>query len=107
MMRALMLLACISSVAAGSPSPVPLNVPVLVQFVDARLADVLRFYEYLSKKKASLDPNIDPAQKVSVYTRTMMSKAEALSFIRIALRNDGVDIHDIGDSEVYVSCVAQ
>ena len=29
------------------------------------------------------------------------------AFIRIALRNDGVDIRDIGDSEVYVSCVAQ
>jgi hypothetical protein len=108
MIRALILmLACVSATAAQSPSPRPTDAPVMLQYINARLEDVFRFYKYLSKKTISVESHVDPAQIVSVYSRNMKSSAEALSFIRETLRSDGIEIREVGDSEAYVSCVAQ
>ena len=92
---------------AQSPSPAASDTGVKIQMPYSHLSDILKFYEQLSKRTVRLDGSISPDQNISVDSHGIVSHAEALSLIREALRQQGIEVRDVGDSEAFVSRVAR
>jgi hypothetical protein len=75
-------------------------------YVNAELMDLVKLYRHLTNRKVWVDAELRLDRKVSMVTEHDISQAEALSLIRNALRKDGVEIKEVGDSEAYVARAA-
>src|ERR1700751_1599126 len=92
--------ACAQSI---SPSP---DIPVKIQMPNAQMSDFVQLYQALTKRKVWLDAELRFDRKISIVTAREVPRAEAISLIRNALRKDGIEIREIGDSKAYVSRAA-
>ena len=85
-----------------SPSSATNDTLVKIQMPYSHLSDILKFYEQLSKRTVRLDSSVSPDQKISLDSHGIVSHAEALSLIREALRQQGIEVREVGDSEAFV-----
>ena len=74
-----------------------------MQFVDAHLSDLVKFYQSLTKRKVWLDAQLRFDHKISLVSDGLIPRAEAIRLIREALQKEGVEIREVGDSDAYVS----
>ena len=106
-MRASIVVCLIGAAAfAQSPAPTPRDVPILIQMPNSPISDFIKFYQSLTKRKVWIDAQLRFDRKMSIFLDHNISHDEAISLVRDALRKEGVEIREVGDSEAYVSRVA-
>jgi hypothetical protein len=107
MLRAVTVL-CVFGVAvlAQSPTPATRDIPVSIRMPQSPLIDLVKLYQSITHRKVWLDAELRFDHRVSVSTDHPLPRVEAISLIRGALRKEGVEIREVGDSEAYVSRVA-
>ena len=107
MIRAFIIACLIDGAAfAQTPSATTQEIPVRIQMPNSQISDVVKFYQSLTKRKVWIDAEIRFDHKMSLVTERTIPRAEAISLIRDALRKEGIEIREAGDSEAYVSRVA-
>lgn len=107
MTRALIVFCLVATrVFAQSPTPAPRDVPVTLRMPESHISDIIKLYQSLTKRKVWIDAELRFDRRVSVVTEHVVPRAEAISIIRDALRKEGVEIREVGDSEAYVSRAA-
>jgi hypothetical protein len=107
MLRAFILVCLIGGAAfAQSPSPMPRDIPVQIQMPNSQISDFIKLYRSLTKRKVWIDAELRFDRPMSISSERLMPRAEAISLIRDALRKEGVEIREVGDSEAYVSRAA-
>ena len=74
--------------------------------VNAPMFAIVKTYQSLTKRKVWIDSELRLDQNMSVFSQKFMSPSEAIIFVRDALRKEGFEIREVGDSEAYVSRVA-
>jgi hypothetical protein len=92
-----------SAARAQTPTPVSSDPPVLIAMPNSDVSDVLKFYASLSRRKVWVELGL--TSKISVVSHGTLPRAEALSLIRDRLREEGIEIREVGDSEAFVSRV--
>ncbi len=91
---------------AQSPAPAKNEIPVLLQFPNSSIYDVLWMYRALSKRKVLVELGL--TGKVTIYIQEPIPRAEAIALIRDTLRKDnGIEIREVGDSEAFVTKVTR
>jgi hypothetical protein len=75
--------------------------PVQLAMPNSDLADVLKLYAHLTKRKVWVQLGL--AAKVSVETHGVDPRAEAVWLLRKTLLASGIEIREVGDSEAFVS----
>ena len=107
MTRAFIIFCLVATTAfAQSPSPSAQERPVSIRMPESQISDLVKLYQSLTKRKVWIDAELRFDRRVSVVTEHVVPRAEAISIIRDALRKEGVEIREVGDSEAYVSRVA-
>ena len=107
MIRTLVISSAMIGVAlAQSPSPARRDVPVLIQLPNSQISDFIKFYQSLTKRKVWIDAQLRFDRKASIMSHQPLPRAEAIVLIKDALRKEGVEIREVGDSEAYVSNAA-
>src|SRR3982074_667635 len=91
---------------AQSPSPTPRDIPVRIQMPNSQISDFIKLYQSLTKRKVWIDAQLRFDRKMSIFMERDIPRSEAISLVRDALRKEGVEIREMGDSEAYVSRVA-
>jgi hypothetical protein len=103
MVRAL-LIVCISATAActalaQAPTPVPKDASVLISMPQSQLVDVIKFYQMLTRRRTWIDAQLRFDHPIDLVSQHKMPRDEAVQFIRDTLRNEGIEIREVGDSE--------
>ena len=91
---------------AQSPAPTPREVPVSMRLPESHISDIVKLYQTLTKRKVWIDAELRFDRRISIVTEHVVPRAEAITLIRDALRKEGIEIREVGDSEAYVSRVA-
>jgi hypothetical protein len=103
-MRTVILFLSISLRAfAQSPTAGPRDVPVRIQMPNSPISDFIKLYRSLSHRKVWIDAELRFDRKMSISNDHLLARAEAIALIRDALRKEGVEIREVGDSEAYVA----
>ena len=104
-MRGAFIVLCLLTTAAfaQSPTQAPRDVPVNIRMPESHISDLIKFYQSLTKRKVWIDAELRFDRRISIVTEHGVPRAEAISLIRDALRREGVEIREVGDSEAYVS----
>jgi hypothetical protein len=106
MLRAFLII-CLMGVAAFAQSPAPTpHEMVRIQMPNGDVSDFIEFYQSLTKRKVWIDAQLRFDRKMSIFLDHDIPRAEAISLVRDALRKEGVEIREVGDSEAYVFRVA-
>src|SRR4051794_12654537 len=104
-LRAFALLLGLASLACGpTPGPKPVasqDKPVRIQFINSDVADIMLFYGSLTGRKVRLEPDL--SGKISIFTQQTIARAQAITLIEDTLRQNGYDLREPSDGEVYVS----
>ena len=107
MLRNLLVICLLSATVllthAQSSSLSPADVSVRLLVPNSQLTDILKFYKQLSGRKIWLEVDLPFDRKISVVSAQTISRAEALSLIRKALLQEGIEIREAGDTEAFVS----
>jgi hypothetical protein len=90
-------------VHAESPSPADGEKPIVIQYPNSDVADVLRFYASLTGTKISTEPGL--SGKISIMTAHAIPRLQAISLIRDKLMQAGFEIREVSATEIYVSHV--
>jgi hypothetical protein len=106
MLRALIVVCLVGAAAfAQSPPPTPRDVPVRIQMPNSQISDFIKLYQSLTKRKVWIDAQLRFDRKMSIFLDHDVPHAEAVSLVRDALRKEGIEIREVGESEAYVSLV--
>ena len=92
-----------TTVFAQSPTPAHRDVPVTLRMPESHISDIVKLYQSLTKRKVWIDAELRFDRRVSIVTEHVVPRAEAISLIRDALRKEGIEIREVGDTEAYVS----
>ena len=88
---------------AQSPAPTPRDIPVRIQMPNSQISDFIKLYQSLTKRKVWIDAELRFDRKMSIFLDHDVPRAEAVSLVRDALRKEGIEIREVGESEAYVS----
>jgi type II secretory pathway component GspD/PulD (secretin) len=86
---------------AQAPVPSASDRPIVLALPNSDVSDVLKLYAKLSGRKVWIELGL--TGKVSISTAHPVSRDEALSLIRDSLREKGIEVREVGDSEAFVS----
>ena len=111
-MKRASIIACLVTAAtstslAQSPTPLPKDAIIRIQFPQSQLTDVIKFYQHITRRKTWIDAELRFDRPISVASDKDFRRDDAVAFIRENLRKEGIEIREVGDSEAYVTRVAQ